>query len=109
MKTRAILRSLQKEDLLDVVKLHIKYLDTNLIDCKQSRNLLKLFYKSFIGSKQNISIVVDIDSTIVGYICVVKSLKELYLKMVMGNYLNFSLNLFGYLFNQKKSSGWRFV
>jgi ribosomal protein S18 acetylase RimI-like enzyme len=88
-----VIRAIKKNDIKSVVDLHIQYISSNLIDCKYSRNLFMLFYNSFVDNNDNISFVAELNGAIVGYICVVKSLNELYLMTLSNNFIKVVINL----------------
>jgi ribosomal protein S18 acetylase RimI-like enzyme len=101
MTNNYLIRRTQEKDLISLVNLHFQYLPTNFRDCKYSRNLIALFYKSFLRSDINMSFVAELNGLIVGYICIVRSLKELYLTMLKKHYLIVFINLSGLIIYQK--------
>jgi GNAT superfamily N-acetyltransferase len=100
-KYEVIIRPIQKIDLKYVAELHVKYLPSTFIDCKYTRNLLEFFYESFIKSNINMSFVAVSNGLIIGYICIVKSLRELYIKMIRRYYCNIIIYLGGLLLYQR--------
>ena len=90
-----IIRPLKKEDLASVANLHMDYLTTNFYKCIFSLNLFLYFYSSFLNSESDIALVSEIEGHIVGYICLVTSVRILYITSIKVNLFPLLLNYIG--------------
>ena len=73
------IRNLDLADLDSIAKLHIDHMPISFPKCKYYFNLLKISYSSFLNRKENFCFLANNDNGIVGYICLIKSLRGLYI------------------------------
>jgi ribosomal protein S18 acetylase RimI-like enzyme len=74
------IRNLELEDLPVIAQLHLDNMPLTFPDCRYYFNLMKLIYSSFLVNKEGISYVATLDNNIVGYVCLHKSSKKIYVK-----------------------------
>ncbi len=88
------IKSIEYKHIHDIALLHLDYLETNIINNVFSFRLVMYYYKSLINLKENIALcsLVDDDEIVVGYICLIKSLKNNYFKMVKDFNVIFLIN-----------------
>jgi hypothetical protein len=86
------IRPIGYNQIQDVVTLHLNFLETNFINNISSSNLLRYYYNSLINLKENIAHYSMVDDNIVGYICFVRSLRNIYLKMIKEYNVLFAIN-----------------
>jgi ribosomal protein S18 acetylase RimI-like enzyme len=87
------IRNLELEDLPVIAKLHLDNMPLTFPECRYYFNLMKLIYSSFLISKEGISYVATIDNNIVGYVCLHKSSKKIYISAFRNSPVAFCSNL----------------
>jgi len=94
------IRPLKEKDLASVASLHLDYLPSKFCKCKYSLKLFQYFYNSFINSKNDIALVIDIEGHVVGYICIITSLNKLYITAIKNRHVYLLYNLIALLILQ---------
>jgi GNAT superfamily N-acetyltransferase len=87
------IRPIRKEYLASVADLHLNYLPSKFSKTKLSCKILQYIYHSFVHSKHDIALVSDIDGQIIGYVCLVTSLKRLYIAALKNNHVYLLFNV----------------
>jgi colanic acid biosynthesis glycosyl transferase WcaI len=91
------------EDIQSVVNLHMDYLPSNYNKNKYFKRLLRYYYETLRDDRNSKLISAEINGKIIGYACLVNSLRKLYLKMLGANIVDVSLNLLKLLYYQKNN------
>jgi GNAT superfamily N-acetyltransferase len=81
-----IIRPFERQDALKIADLHLKYLHSRFPESRHSAKLLSLFYQS-LSEVGDIALVSEVDGEVVGFICIVNSLKAIYLHQVRRYFL----------------------
>ena len=89
------------EDIQSVANLHMEYLPSNYSNNKYFKKLLIYYYETCRDDRNNKLIVAEINGKIIGYACLVNSLKKLYVKMVGANIFDVPLISLRLLYYQK--------
>ena len=76
----------------EVVRLHLNYLETRFNYNVFSIRLFNYYYKSLISIKHNIALISTVDNNVVGYICFIESLNNIYLTLIKEFNILFALN-----------------
>lgn len=96
------IRPIDYYQIKDVVTLHLNFLETNFVNNIYSSKIFMHYYKSLINLKENIALYSIVEDTIVGYICFIKSLRNIYLKMIKDYNVLFAINYMAYMSTQPK-------
>jgi colanic acid biosynthesis glycosyl transferase WcaI len=89
------------EDIGSIVNLHLEYLPSNYQKNKYFKQLLAYYYETCRDDRNNKLISADIDGKIVGYVCLINSLKKLYVKMIGKKLVDVSQNLLSLIYCEK--------
>ena len=73
------IRNLELKDLPVIAKLHMDHMPLTFPKCRYYFNLLKIIYSSFLFNKDCICHVATIDSNTVGYVCLHRCSRKIYI------------------------------
>jgi GNAT superfamily N-acetyltransferase len=96
------IRPIYYNNVQGVVTLHLNLLETNFIKNIYSSKIIEYYYKSLIDLNENIAYYSIIEDTIAGYICFIKSLRTIYIKMIKDYNVLFVINCMAYISTQPK-------
>ncbi len=80
------IRPLQNQDALSVAALHLTYLPTRFPNSRSSAEFLSLFYRS-LTEVGDIALVAEVKGEIVGFVCIINSLRSIYRQQVQHHFL----------------------
>lgn len=89
------------EDMESVANLHLEYLISSYTKDRLFKKLLIYYYDTCREDRNNKLITGDINGNIVGYACLIISLKKLYLKMIGKYFVVVPLNFLRLIYSQK--------